>query len=65
VDVQGVSLSTACCMDERVFRTYTISSVGVLGLSLYTVSSKDVQGVSIFTFEQCFKCRIVGLYGIM
>ncbi len=56
VDVQDVSLSTACFMDGRVYPTYTISGVDVLGLSLYFVNNKDVQGVSLFTFEQCFKC---------
>ena len=29
VDVQGASLSTACCKDGRVYPTYTITSVDV------------------------------------
>jgi hypothetical protein len=47
-------ISTTCCMDDRVYPTYTNSSVDVQGVSLFTASRKDFQGVSFFTFVQCF-----------
>jgi hypothetical protein len=44
-------------MDGRVYPTYTISSVDVVGVPLFTASSKEAQGLHLFNFEQWTQCR--------